>query len=66
MTNEVTVTMQHLRQLKYCASGVRGFFQEYNLDYADFLHNGIEGSKLLQACNHNDLAVKAVEIADEQ
>lgn len=61
----VIVRMAHLRRLGYCGSGVRVFFEKFNLDYSDFLKNGIDADTLLQACNNDYMAVRAVEVAHE-
>lgn len=59
----IIVRMEHLRSLKYCARGVREFFASHNLDYQDFLVNGIESEKLLSGCGGDAMAVAAVEVA---
>lgn len=58
------VRMEHLRQLRYCARGVRAFFERYGLDYSQFLSEGIESGVLLEATNHDAMAVAAVEVAN--
>lgn len=60
---DVIVKMEHLRQLKYCAKGIRKFFNRYELDYNDFLKNGIPGKQLLSACNNDAMAKAGVEVA---
>lgn len=59
----IVVRMEHLRQLRYCSRGVRAFFARYGLDYSRFLSEGIEASVLLEASNHDEMAVAAVEVA---
>ena len=63
MTDHIIVTIQDMRELHYCARGVREFFARYNLDYSDFLQNGIEAEKILNACNNDAMIVAAVEVA---
>lgn len=60
----VIVRMEHLRELRYCARGVRFFFQRHNLDYTLFLSEGIEAEKLLRVTNNDGMAVAAVEVAN--
>lgn len=36
------VTMRDVRKAGYCSRGVRIFAQKYNLDYQDFLVNGVD------------------------
>lgn len=40
-----------LRKIKFCSGGAREFFKTYQLDYSDFLKNGID-SELLKALNN--------------
>lgn len=63
MTEDVVVTMEHLRKANYCARGVRTFFDRYGLDYVDFLKNGIRPELLLQVSDNDWMAQQAVEIA---
>jgi hypothetical protein len=60
----VIVRMEHLRELRYCARGVRSFFQRHNLDYTVFLSDGIEAGELLRVTNNDGMAVAAVEVAN--
>ena len=60
----VIVRIEHLRQLRYCASGVRAFFARYGLDYAHFLAEGIEAQELLQKSGNDGMAAAAVEVAN--
>ena len=68
------VTMRHLRTIPgfskdpgFCSSGGRAFFTRYNLDWSNFLRNGIDSELLL---NTGDALAKALvdhaakEIAD--
>lgn len=63
MTTHVIVRMEHCRELRYCARGVRELFVRYNLDYTDFLNNGINSDKLLEATSNDGMALAAVEVA---
>lgn len=60
------ITMYHIRQAGYCARGVRDFFMKHDLDYADFIANGISADLLLQASNNDWMVQKVVEIARGQ
>ena len=63
MTAPVIVRMEHCRELRYCARGVRELFARYGLDYTDFLNNGIDSDKLLEATSNDGMALAAVEVA---
>lgn len=52
------------RKNGYCVPGGIRFFERYGLDWDDFVKNGIEGQKLLDASNNNALAIKLVEYAE--
>lgn len=41
------ITFQDVRDAGYCASGQRRWFEAYNLDFRDFLKNGITEERLL-------------------
>lgn len=36
------ITMRDVRKAGYCSRGVRVFANKYNLDYQDFLLNGVD------------------------
>lgn len=62
------ITMQHVRTTKgfsrrvgLCARGTRAWFKKYNLDYSDFLKNGIDEESLL--ATRDAFAVAVVEQA---
>lgn len=38
--------MKHVRAVKICSSGARDFWKRHNLDWSDFLSNGISSDKL--------------------
>lgn len=63
---DVIVKMDHLRQLHYCARGVRAFYARYKLDYAAFLQHGTPSSVLLNAAGEDAMVIAAVEVAREQ
>lgn len=61
MTQEVTVTMRHVRAAKICALGSRTFFERHDLNWKDFVKNGIS-SERLEAIG-DPIALKAVAAA---
>ena len=63
MTEQAIVRMGDLRSLRYCARGVREFFARHELDYNDFLQNGVPAEKLLAASGNDAMAIAAVEVA---
>jgi len=55
------ITMRDIRRAKMCSKGAREFFARHNLDWSEFLRNGIEEDKLL---NTGDaMARRVVEVA---
>lgn len=56
---EVRITMRHMREMRYCASGVRTFFTRHSLDYTAFLKSGIPAEQL--AATGDAMASKVVE-----
>lgn len=60
---KVIVRIEHLRELRYCARGVRAFFARHGLDYVEFLKRGIDAETLLHASNNDAMALAAVEVA---
>ncbi|ACX83518.2 hypothetical protein [Aggregatibacter actinomycetemcomitans] len=45
--DNITITMQDMRRVDFCPSGVEAFFLREGLDYADFLQHGIDSDLLL-------------------
>ncbi|QIM63937.1 hypothetical protein A1D29_10670 [Pasteurellaceae bacterium Orientalotternb1] len=41
------ITMEDMRRVDYCASGVEAFFKREGLDFDDFLQNGIDSTRFL-------------------
>jgi hypothetical protein len=56
--------MRHVRAARLCTRGARAWFKLYDLDYNDFLANGICVS-VLEATD-DPLALRAVEAAREE
>lgn len=44
----MTITIQHVRAVGYCAKGAREFCDKYGFDWSDFLHNGVSEERLLE------------------
>lgn len=61
MSDDVIVTMKHIRKANMCSGGPRSFFKKHNLDWSDFLKNGIPASKLL--ATGDAMAALVVEVA---
>lgn len=55
------IKMCHIREARYCASGARVFFKRHELDWNDFLKNGITEKELL--VTGDTMAIKVVEAA---
>ncbi|MEL4071745.1 hypothetical protein WKW50_16495 [Ochrobactrum sp. GPK 3] len=62
--DDFIVTMEDLRKCAMCASGVRRWFLDNNLDFKDFLQNGISAEKLLTL--NDALADRAVALTRER
>ena len=44
---DFVVTLKDVRALNHCSAGARQWFKTNNLDWMDFLKNGVPASKLL-------------------
>ena len=58
------VTVNHARQCNYCAKGIRLFCQRYNINFKDFIKNGISKEHLLET--NDQLAINLVKKAEEK
>lgn len=63
MTTEpkTIVRMEHIRKAKMCSEGARRFWKRHNLDWSDFLSNGIDADVL--AATGDALALQVIEVA---
>lgn len=61
MSEQVIVTMDDIRKLRYCSRGARAWFMAHDLDWVAFLRHGIS-SEQLQATG-DEMAMKAIEVA---
>ena len=57
------VTMTHVRQLRYCASGARTFCERYGLDWREFVRNGLPASQF--EATGDALGAKIAHVARE-
>lgn len=55
------ITMDHVRQAHMCSRGARDFFRRYNLDWEEFLREGIDEEKLIEL--GDAMALQVVEVA---
>ena len=63
MTEQTTIVrMVHVRQAKMCSSGAREFFARHELDWQEFLKNGIDAEKL--RATGDAMALKVVKVAE--
>ncbi|MEN3144642.1 hypothetical protein ABDF71_21870 [Ochrobactrum sp. WV_118_8] len=60
MSEDLVISMEDLRKCGMCASGVRRWFLDHNLDFKDFLANGIASSALVEL--GDALGLRAVEL----
>ena len=58
------IRVNHARQAGYCSRGMRAFFVKYDLNWSEFLKNGLPEETLL--ATGDALARKVVEIAHER
>jgi len=61
MTQEIKVKMRHVREAKMCSRGARAFFEAHNLDWDEFLKDGIDAAKL--EATGDAMAIKVVKVA---
>jgi len=59
--NELIITMTDIRAAKMCSRGTRAFFIRHNIDWPNFLKNGVPAETLE---NTGDaMALRVVEVA---
>jgi len=58
---DIVVTMTDVRAAKMCSGGARAFFKRYELDWQDFLKNGISSKVLIEL--GDPMALQVVEVA---
>lgn len=54
--------MEHIRLARMCSRGTRDFFKRHNLDWDEFLREGIDEEKLL--ATGDEMARQVVEVAN--
>lgn len=64
---KLIITSRHCRAAGMCLTpGVRDFFARHQLDYRDFIHNGIDAETLLTATQSDAMAMQVVNIARKE
>jgi uncharacterized NAD(P)/FAD-binding protein YdhS len=56
--------MEDIRSSKMCAKGARRFFVRHDLDWQDFIRNGIEAEKVQNI--QDAMCQKVIEVARER
>lgn len=64
VTSELRVRPQHIRAAKICMKGSRAFFAKHDLDWRDFLANGIP-VKVLEEIG-DPIALRAAAEAEKE
>lgn len=59
--SDVKVTMRHVREARMCSKGARAFFEAHNLDWNEFLREGIDAAKL--EATGDAMAIKVAGVA---
>lgn len=44
MSDDITITIADVRQVTFCVRGTRVWFERYNLDFKQFLKDGLPAS----------------------
>ena len=60
----MNVTMRDVRAAKMCGRGARVFAQRHDIDWLEFVKNGIDEAELLRT--NDAMAIKLVEVARER
>lgn len=61
MSDVLICTMVDIRAAKMCSKGTRKFFERHELDWDDFLKNGIDAQKFIDT--GDAMALQVVEVA---
>ncbi len=56
------VTIQDLRDARYCLAGVRPWFRRHGFDWQDFLIHGIDADRL--RATNDALVIPVIEVAE--
>lgn len=48
VTSDLRIYIRHIRAIRNCSNGARGFFKKYGLNWTSFLSEGIEAEKLIE------------------
>jgi hypothetical protein len=60
-SEDIMITMEHVRKAKMCSGGSRAFFRKHNLDWNKFLTEGLPASVIL--ATGDSMAEHVVEVA---
>lgn len=61
MTDDLIITMNHVRKSGMCSSGARQFFADHNLDWSKFISEGLPASVII--ATNDAMAMQVVEVA---
>lgn len=61
VSSEPRIYMRHIRKAGRCASGTSNWWKKHNLDWKDFVRNGIDGEVLVKI--GDPMAMQVVKIA---
>lgn len=61
---DLIIRMRHVRKAKLCSRGARSFFELNDLDFYDFLKNGISSDKLI--ATGDSMALSVVKVAEKE
>lgn len=61
MSDDKLILIQDLRQAQMCSNGSRKWFLKNNLDWSDFLVNGVHEDKFI--ASGDAMAMQVVEVA---
>lgn len=51
------VTINHLREAGHCVRGAKGWFEQHDLDFKDFLRHGIDADTFAATGDENAIAI---------
>ena len=55
------IWMSDCKAVHFCSRGIRAFFDKYELDYTDFIKNGIEADLLLERTFNDSMVIQILE-----
>lgn len=57
----IKIKMRDVRAAKMCSRGARDFFKRNNLDWKEFLNNGVDSNDLI--LTKDSMAIHVIEVA---